>query len=80
VTQPPLAYQLEWLVGGDDSSHMGGTLDLSPDSPPAKRLLAFSRVGHSLFALLAGLLGGLAARYFHDTRTPQPHAPGWHAP
>ena len=29
----------------------------------------FLRVGHSLFALIAALTGGLAARWFHATRT-----------
>lgn len=47
---------------------------------PARATGEFLRVGHSLFALLAALIGGLAARYFYDTRTPQPPAPRRDAP
>jgi hypothetical protein len=36
--------------------------------PGAANLDAFQRVGHALFALLAGLVGGTAATWFHARR------------
>jgi hypothetical protein len=47
---------------------------------PIGTVYPFLRTGHSLFALIAALLGGLAARYFHDTMTPQRPARGGEAP
>jgi hypothetical protein len=41
---------------------------LSMGALKLRHLNAFSNIGQALFALLAGLAGGLIALYFHDTR------------
>ncbi len=36
---------------------------------PRRDMASFERIGHSLFALAFGVVGGIAARYFRETRT-----------